>query len=331
MTASFATEYAVRAWTRRSSGSWTDADESQLQAWLTAAPDNQAAYDKVARVWADTAGLAERFPHRTLPRRPNRRRAIALACVAAATAAVAIPLWRVGYPWWNGVPQHWSSARDKPEELLLADGTRVLLDAGSEIETRIGRHTRHVTLRRGEALFTVVHDATRPFEVESGSGKVTDLGTRFDIETVRDSTRVAVLEGRVSVSTSRETVALTAGQSSGYDRSGGLLPVKAASPDDSAVLWAKGKRRFHSEPLSDVLERLTRYHQVSFVFSEPKLQQLQVSGTFRVDDLSLFLRTLCAALPLETRQLGPQQIEIGPRANTTERDERERVGTGATP
>lgn len=314
MTRSIATEYAIRAWTRRHSGAWTGADELELQAWLGASPEHQAAYDQVARVWTDTGALADRILRRSRTPRSQRRSAIAVAGVAVAMVAIAISLWPVGSRWWDGEPQRWSAARDKPTDFTLSDGTHVLLDAGSEIVTSIGWHTRRVSLRRGEALLTVAHDRRRPFELDSGSGRVTDLGTRFDVEILRGTTRIAVLEGCVGVSTSGHEMALMAGQAGGYDRSGVLLPVTTAG--STALLWAAGKRRFDREPLPDVLERLARYHDVSFDFSNPELQELQLSGTFRVDDLPLFLRTLSAALPVEAQQVGPQRFEIRPRTDS---------------
>jgi transmembrane sensor len=328
MTTDLAAEHAVRTWTRRHSGIWTEADEVELQAWLTAAPEHRAAYDRVARVWVTAGDLGNLFSRREIAPRPVRRPGFAAACAAAVLVGVAIAFWHVGYNWWAGAPEHWIAERDKPREFVLGDGTRVLLDAGSELMANIGWHARKVSLRRGEALFTVAHDASRPFQVETGAGRLTDLGTRFDVEAVGGSTRIAVLEGRVGVSTARGTVVLTAGHGGGYDGGGDLLPSSAI--DGSVTLWSAGRRHFTAEPLPEVLERLTRYHDVTFVFSEPRLRELRVSGTFRVDDLRLFLRTLGAALPLEARWIGPQRVEIRRRADAVGGTSTDTVHSGAS-
>lgn len=335
-----AVEHAVRSWTRRHSGTWTEADEVELQVWLTAAPAHRAAYDKVVRVWDTTGDLGKLLPRRATAlgsevapsrtRKPARRAfitACAAACVAGVLVVSAIPLWNVGYRRWAGTSEHWTAERDKPREFVLGDGTRVLLDAGSELTTTIGWHARKVSLRRGEALFTVAHDASRPFEVAAGPGRLTDLGTRFDVEAVGGSTRVAVLDGRVGVSTARGTVVLTAGQGGGYGADGALLP--SSEVDASVTLWSAGRRHFAAEPLPEVLERLTRYNNVTFVIAEPRLQTLRVSGTFRVDDLNLFLRTLGAALPLEAHWVDPQRVEIRPRVSAAGGTSAEPVDSGA--
>jgi transmembrane sensor len=186
-----------------------------------------------------------------------------------------------------------------------------MLDADSELVARVGARVRRVTLMRGEALFTVVHDTSRPFEVDVGAGRIADVGTRFDVERVHDSVRIAVLEGRVGIATLHGEMSLGAGNGSGYDGEGTLLPIRPI--DESVALWGEGQRRFNAEPLSDVVDRLMRYHSVTFFFTDPRLKELRVSGTFKMGDLALFLRTLAAALPVEARWTAPQHIEISSR------------------
>ena len=300
-------EQALRAWTRRHSGAWTQDDEANLQKWLGDAPENQAAYDKVARAWNVTGQVAGRIP-RSVPREPLRWK---YWIAATLLAALAYPSWHICDNWWNGARAEWSARRGETRAIQLVDGTRVVLDADSQIESRIGARSRQIVLIRGEALLAVAHDATRPFKVAVGPGRITDLGTRFDIESLRGATRICVLEGRVSVSTPRGELLLDAGQASGYDIQGVLLPV--SDLDGAVTIWETGQRHFNADRLSDVLERIRRYHPVTFVFKQPELQDLRVSGTFRTDNLPLFLRTLRTALPIETVWLDARRVEISRR------------------
>lgn len=222
--------------------------------------------------------------------------------------ALAIYGWRYFDSWWSGVPVHWVARRGEPVMLTLNDGTEVRLDADSDLVVKFGVHARRAALAHGEALFTVAYDPLRPFEVDIGRGRVIDLGTRFDVEKLSDSARVTVLEGRVGLMTPRGEVVLTAGHSGGYEASGGLLQVSTV--DTSIPLWQDGQRHFDNEPLSVIAERLGRYHSVDFTFAEPELRRLRISGTFRTDDLDLFLRTLSAAFPVKTRWLDPQHLQF---------------------
>jgi transmembrane sensor len=309
-TTDLCTEQALRAWTRRHSGAWSEADETQLQQWLAAAPENRTAYDKIARVWSSLGQLEGRVTWTQPQRRRNLRR---LSWAAAVLVAVlAVPAGLVSYYWWNGTATTWNAPRGATRAISLSDGTQIMLDAGSQIESRIGARARHVTLLRGEALLNVVHDAARPFEVTVGAGRITDLGTRFDVENLGGRARVAVLEGRVDVETASGKVLLETGNAGGFDLQGNLLPVRQINT--SVMLWTHGQRHFDADRLSDVLVRLERYHAVTFRLTEPQLQELRVSGTFRTNDLPLFLRTLQAALPIESRWTDSQHVEISPRA-----------------
>jgi transmembrane sensor len=323
MTTDVCMEHAIRAWTRRHSGKWLESDETELQAWLAAASENREAFEKVARAWAVAGNLnrpaqadvsSSDVQHRGFS--PRTRIALA-ACAAVLLAALAAPLWNIGARWWNGLEVRLSTVKGKPQSFVLDDGTKVLLDADSEATASIGAHARRLFLKRGEALLTVSHEAWRRFEVVAGAGRVRDLGTQFDIEALDTATRISVLQGRVEVLTSRAAALLVAGQAGGYDSKGNLLMQK---PLDAAVTrWSAGQRHFEDERLSDVLERLARYHAVTFVFSDERLRDLRVSGTFRIGDLALFLRTLGAALPIDAHYLdqhdGDQQhVEITPRA-----------------
>jgi transmembrane sensor len=245
----------------------------------------------------------------------NAKRQVIAICAALLIVALVVPVLRYSDRWWNGVPVHWIAGRGESRTLALEDGIRVQLDADSELIVKFG-----------EALFTVAHDVSHPFELEAGPGRIIDLGTRFDVEALRDSTRVVVFQGQLGIRTHRGEEVLTAGRSGGYDSSGVLLPIRKA--DASAALWTTGERYFDGEPLSEVIERLNRYHDVTFVFTDPQLKELQVSGTFRMSDLPLFLRTLATVFPVTAKWVDTQHVELAWRTATNSQDPRNGTDAG---
>jgi transmembrane sensor len=316
---------AIQAWTRRQSGTWSAAQEKQLQTWLAATAEHREAYEKVARAWGKAGDLKHSLPDEMQREYEHaRQRSVARArfgsvgtfAVAAGLALLALGvgfrLWPTATRWWNGPEISLVSAKGQTKSFTLEDGTQVLLDADSQLIVHIGHYSRKAVLVRGEALINVAHDRKRPLEVTLGIGRIQDLGTRFDIEALPDSSRIDVLEGRVGVLTPRGRALLVAGQSSGYDRSGNLQAVSALN--STTAQWSQGQRHFDREPLGDVLERLTRYHAMTFVYTDPGLRNLRVSGTFRTSDQGLFLRTLAGALPIEVRYLSASRVEIATRA-----------------
>ena len=241
-------------------------------------------------------------------------RRIAFASTAVLAAIALFPGFQLLTRWWNGVPVHWIAPRGESKTLRMEDGTQVLLDADSELVTKLGARVRRASLLRGEALFVVKYDVSRPFEVEAGPGRITDLGTHFDVEKLPGSVRISVYEGRVGVRTAHGEVVLETGRGGGYDDHGILLPVNHV--DTATMLQADGQRRFDSEPLAAIVARFARYHPVTFVFANPELEDLRVSGTFSISDLTLFLRTLTTAFPVEARWTGSERVEFVPRQST---------------
>ncbi len=305
-------EEAVARFTARQSGAWSARDEARLQAWLLGDAARRAAFERLEAVWQDAGQLAGQVSY-SAPAAPGRRwrPLVALGAVGALAAALALPAVHLWQRWQAEEPRTLETASGVPRTYPLSDGSRVELDAGSALSVRMGVARRELTLLRGEMLVTVAHDAARPLVVHAGGGTITDLGTRFDVEALGGMTRVAVLEGRVEIVTGRGRAALGPGQGAGYDAAGELEPVVAVA--ESTLGGSGSRRRFDAEPLGQVLERLRRYHTVTITLADPRLAQMPVSGTFRLNDLPLFLGTLEAALPVTVRWADPQHVLIGAR------------------
>jgi transmembrane sensor len=299
-----AEQEAVRWCVKRHSGDWSVADEAKFEQWLAASDDNRQAHLKVARAWS-VAGQSSEPAVSVRQKSARNYRSVALAALAL---AVLVPFvaWE-GERWWNGVPETIATARGQFKTLTLADGSEVQLDADSEAIVRVGYRGRSAELRRGAALFVVMHDDARPFEVKAGVGRIVDLGTRFDVDIRSGHVRVEVFEGRVAMHTVNGESDLVAGQGAGYDGSGVLSPTVAAG---ALPAWREGKLAFRDEPLDEALQRIARYHPVNFEFADPALAQLRVSGLFRVDDLALFLKTLEAGFPLKAARQDADRVVL---------------------
>lgn len=303
-------QIAARLWVRRHSGSWNERDEKALREWLAASPDHQDIYDRVVAV-CELAGDVQVVRHsRSMTGRSGALhwRALGVVCLLA---LICIPIWSHLRDWWSGTPITWIGEANSPRTVTLADGTRIELDAGSQIVTQWGSRARHATLLRGEALFSVRFDAKRPLVVDAGRGRLTDLGTVFDVATSGDSIEVSVLEGRVGLSTHHGEVVLTAGHQGGYAGTGELTPVAPVDPDVTS--WRQGVRRFDSVALPEVLEILSRRHGVQLSVTDAAAREQHLSGSLQLNDLQLSLRTLATALQLRVRWIDAHHVELSTR------------------
>jgi transmembrane sensor len=82
----------------------------------------------------------------------------------------------------------------------LPDGSVVQLQPHAELtcQAKFITHQRNVELK-GDAYFSVWHDASRPFQISVNDIKVTVLGTSFKISDIAGSTEVDVITGVVQV------------------------------------------------------------------------------------------------------------------------------------
>ena len=89
-------------------------------------------------------------------------------------------------------------------KLILQDGTKVWLNAGSKIQydSDFGKKNRLLKLS-GEAYLEVAKDENCPFIVDAGEVKVKVLGTCFNVRAYKDNEeiKVALLKGTVEMET----------------------------------------------------------------------------------------------------------------------------------
>lgn len=143
------------------------------------------------------------------------------------------------------------------KEILLQDGSQVMLGVGSKGSFILRDNTRSFTLESGRAYFNVVKDESSPFIVKSSFGVVRVHGTQFSVELDQSDGVVTVLEGRVGVTSNRvraEDILIANQQHSFLDQQQGI-PVK--SIDAKALLtWRMGRLVFKGDKLADAVEEL---------------------------------------------------------------------------
>lgn len=192
-----------------------------------------------------------------------------------------------------------STPRGGTYRITLADGTKVWLNAASELKypTTFKGATREVVLK-GEAYFEVAKNAAKPFLVHTAQQTVQVLGTHFDVNAYQDEpvTKTTLLEGRVKVianhNADQQTI-LVPGQQSALHPSGKL--TLNLHPDLEQVTgWKDGFFVFHSTDLKSILRLISRWYDADIEYKSPKnpvftgqiSKQLPVSKVFALLSLT---------------------------------------------
>jgi transmembrane sensor len=213
----------------------------------------------------------------------------------------------VGLNWWSARPNVYATGHAERRIVRLADGSRVSLDAETELKVHLGRDARQLELVRGQARFDVAHDATRPFSVRAGDQTVIATGTAFNIDMLGPRVLVTLIQGRVEVVPThtrpieglRRPTVLAAGQQLAVAPR--APPILLQADLSSATAWTNGQLVFTDEPLSSVVARLARYSDYPITVS-PGAATLRVSGVFQTDDVDGFVRSITAYLPLRAER-----------------------------
>lgn len=190
----------------------------------------------------------------------------------------------------------------KKSELLLADGTKVWLNAGSRLAfpTRFDDKTRKVFLE-GEAYFEVAENKTQAFIVNAGKLDIRVLGTHFNVSAYLNDERIEtiLLEGSVALNKTtglglgRNEVILKPYQKGSFDKQKNDVLVSAEPDAEICITWTEGIFQFSQEGLAFVFSKLERYYNVEINISQNFHFTELISGKL---DLKESLEDVMAAL-----------------------------------
>lgn len=179
----------------------------------------------------------------------------------------------------------------KTSEILLPDGTKVFLNAGSRLAypDHFTGESREVMLL-GEAYFDVKHDSKHPFVVQVNDLRIKDLGTRFNVSAYSADGQIETVlaEGKVSIKQNNsglltQATELIPGQLASFDRQTNQINVKQVNVDDY-ILWTQGIMKFETVDLSRIVKKLERYYNIHFQFDDPMLGTLKISGKLELKE-----------------------------------------------
>jgi len=185
----------------------------------------------------------------------------------------------------------------------LPDKSEVKLNAASSLkyEKRNWKKNREVNLV-GEAYFKV--EKGSQFDVVTWLGKVSVLGTQFNVKQRVNYFEVICYEGLVSVSYKGEDIELPAGTS--FKLIDGEIIQEETR--DSVPSWAaKNISSFKSVPYSEVIKEFERQYNIKVETNNIDAEQL-FTGSFTNNDEELALKSI--TLPLQLKFNKPNNATI---------------------
>ena len=189
-----------------------------------------------------------------------------------------------------------STQKGRKFQLVLADGTKVWLDAASSLTYPIAfTGNQRIVKATGQLYFEVAKDPAKPFIVDAGGTKVQVLGTHFNVNAYEDESamKTTLLEGMIRITTYNNSSLLTPGQQAVIDNSEyGSIKINDAVDVDAVMAWKNGLFQFNNANLTTVLRQLSRWYDMDIVY-EGKMPEREFEGKIGRDlNLSQVLKIL---------------------------------------
>jgi transmembrane sensor len=208
--------------------------------------------------------------------------------------------------------------------VTLADGSSVVLNTNTRIETAFDAGVRRIRLRGGQALFEVAPVPARPFVVEAGNRTITALGTAFDVRVDEGAVQVLVVDGSIAVQEKSTGAGELAGAVGPPDsriemKPGEHLLARTGLPDvvqhadvEQITSWREGRIVFDNDTLASAVAEVNRYSRIQIVLGDPDLAQLRVSGVFAAGGTQSFLETVTRHYSLRITGKSEDRIVLAP-------------------
>ncbi|KIO54589.1 FecR family protein [Flavobacterium hibernum] len=202
----------------------------------------------------------------------------------------------------NFVPQTQKASFGEKTTFSLPDNSQVVLNSGSEINYKKWNwnSNRHLELK-GEAYFRVAKG--RRFEVETSLGKVTVLGTQFNVKARKNRFDVVCYEGRVKVNYGNSQILLTHGQSVTFENGKQVnMTVNSLKPE-----WMDNQICFYKENIRTILDEVERQYNIKIELNAKDTISL-FTGKIPAKDLDVALQIINTTYHLEAKKVSNNKI-----------------------
>ncbi|GAB2775588.1 FecR family protein [Rhabdobacter roseus] len=318
----------------------TDEDQRFWSAWVTQNPDREVLVREARQlllllrekpfldlsedvIREDIQRTRERIGAHEVPFRPSRR--VLWGRVAAAWLLLGgLASWLFWTTRETTLPENNTRATATEKEtrlvnsgsaarqVLLPDGSRVTMSAGSELSYAENGLDERVVRLSGEAYFEVKRQPTRPFMVYANGLVTRVLGTSFRISPSAStpSVRVVVLTGKVSVfaqqdfekntqhqSTVMQGLILTPNQQVDYSPSEGIFRRSLVKqPQKVTASIREEDFEFRSTPVVEIIGRLEQAYGVEFVYDEELLRDCALTASLADEPLYDKIKLICQGI-----------------------------------
>jgi ferric-dicitrate binding protein FerR (iron transport regulator) len=206
-----------------------------------------------------------------------------------------------------------TAARGSKTEMVLPDGSKLWMNAGSRIRysNSYDKITRELFLE-GEGYFEVARNNGKPFRVHAGELVIEATGTAFNVKAYPDENVIetTLVEGSVTISSDRNRenkISLWPNEQVNFYRTGtgnrdegNFVIMKGIKPDLNTS-WINDQLIISNETLESIVVKLGRKYDMEFHFDDNSLKELRYTGVLNNETIEQILDILKISSPLDYR------------------------------
>ena len=269
--------------------------------------DTDAAWNKVRKKIAEETGsVVPLYKNRSFFNQPLRIAAGIIILLGVAYAA---------YQWTAPAVQTLALVSGQATKTdTLPDGSTAFLNKRSELtyEFNSRKKIRKVVLK-GEAYFSVKHEAEKPFIIEAEDILVRDIGTEFNLKAYpdKDTIEIIVMHGEVQFYTKNdEGLNLQAGEKAIYTKSSKKF-YRIEKPDTNALAYKTKVFSFNNTDLKSVVNLLNEVYNSKIKLANEKLFNCRLTANFKEDNASIIAEVIAETMGLTITRKDDQIILDG--------------------
>lgn len=189
----------------------------------------------------------------------------------------------------------------------LPDDSEITLNSGSKIEFNEKNWDNNRTLKlEGEAYFKVAKG--KKFEVSTNLGKITVLGTQFNVKERKKRLEVVCYEGKVQVNFNDEKIILTPGEKAIFENNRLFIQNNTV---DLSPSWLDSEITFEQEHLKNIFEEIERQYNINIKTKFNALEAEELfTGKIPTNDLKVALQIISTTYHLKTNKVSDFQYEL---------------------
>lgn len=199
------------------------------------------------------------------------------------------------------------SAKGETKSLLLADGTKVILNSDTKliIPSNFNKEERIIELE-GEGFFDVTPDPDKPFIIKSGETRVKVLGTSFDFKSYKEDEfiKLTVSTGKVRVNMIDQDLQLAVSPNEHLSISKIDGNVRKESiEENNYIKWIHGSLYFNKEPIREVLKTINRTYNRKVILQCENCDY-RITGTHDNKSIEAVIEAICFTTGLRSKREG---------------------------